>query len=50
MFFQFLKMMSTKRLRIEYVNLNRDPVPLVVAKPMESNILEWRFVMKGDQN
>ena len=43
--------MTTKgaaaRLRIDLKRFNEDPTPLFLAKPIESNILEWRFVMKG---
>lgn len=38
---------STKRLTIELRNLNKDPIPYVIASPLEKNILEWRFVIKG---
>jgi len=43
--------MTTKgaaaRLRIDLKRFNEDPTPLFLAKPIESNILEWRFVMMG---
>ena len=32
---------STKRLRQDYLRLQRDPVPYVEATPLPSNILEW---------
>ena len=32
---------STKRLRQDYLRLQRDPVPYVEASPLASNILEW---------
>jgi ubiquitin-protein ligase len=40
-------MMSMKRLRIEKVNLEKEPVPLALASPLEDNVLEWRFLIKG---
>lgn len=40
-------MLSTKRLRKENLSLQSEPVPLAVARPLESNILEWRFLIKG---
>ena len=36
-----------KRLRIEKVNLEKEPVPLALASPLEDNVLEWRFLIKG---
>ena len=39
--------MSMKRLRIEKVNLEKEPVPLALASPLEDNVLEWRFLIKG---
>jgi len=35
------------RLRKEYVRLNAEPVPHISCKPLESNILEWHFVISG---
>lgn len=32
---------STKRLRQDYLRLQRDPVPYVEATPLPSNMLEW---------
>lgn len=37
---------STKRLRQDYLRLQRDPVPYVEASPLPSNILEW-YVRTG---
>lgn len=39
--------LATLRLRKEFKHLNDDPVPDVIAFPIEKNILEWRFVLKG---
>jgi hypothetical protein len=36
-----------KRLRIEYNKLSKEPVPYAIARPLEKNILEWRFLIKG---
>ena len=38
---------ATKRLKIEYTKLQKDPIPLGIAAPLETNILEWRFVIQG---
>jgi ubiquitin-conjugating enzyme E2 J2 len=39
--------MATKRLRKEYVALQRRPVENIQALPLESNILEWHYVITG---
>ncbi|ORZ35162.1 ubiquitin-conjugating enzyme/RWD-like protein [Catenaria anguillulae PL171] len=36
-----------KRLTTEYKDLSRSPPPLITAKPLESNILEWHALMNG---
>jgi ubiquitin-conjugating enzyme E2 J2 len=36
-----------KRLRKEYLRLLKEPVPLVQAVPLESNILEWHYCVEG---
>eukprot|EP01041_Mallomonas_annulata_P005400 gene5400-10797_t len=38
---------ASARLRKEYINLKKDPVPSILACPLEKNILEWRFVLQG---
>ncbi|XP_054156262.1 ubiquitin-conjugating enzyme E2 J2-like [Oppia nitens] len=38
---------STKRLGEDYVKLLQDPIPYVTAHPLESNILEWHYVLRG---
>jgi len=30
-----------KRLTKEYLNIMKNPPPFIIAKPLESNILEW---------
>jgi len=30
-----------KRLTKEYMNIMKSPPPFIIAKPLESNILEW---------
>ena len=40
-------MTATKRLLIELNRLENEPVPLVFAKPLSDNILEWRFIIQG---
>ncbi|XP_074599030.1 ubiquitin-conjugating enzyme E2 J2-like [Brevipalpus obovatus] len=37
----------TKRLKEEYLDILRDPVPLVIAHPLPDNILEWHYVIRG---
>ena len=39
--------MATKRLSKEYAAIKKSPVPNIVAKPLESNILEWHYVIEG---
>lgn len=40
-------MLATRRLRVEFTRIVKDPVPLALAAPLETNIYEWRFVIKG---
>ncbi|KAI9329191.1 ubiquitin-conjugating enzyme/RWD-like protein [Obelidium mucronatum] len=35
------------RLRKEYNLLQKEPVPFIIAKPLESNILEWHYLITG---
>lgn len=39
--------LSAKRLRKELLALTRDPVENITARPLESNILVWHYVLKG---
>lgn len=39
--------LSAKRLRKELLALQRDPVENITARPLESNILIWHYVLKG---
>ncbi|CDH59575.1 ubc-like protein [Lichtheimia corymbifera JMRC:FSU:9682] len=36
-----------KRLTKEYMEIEKNPPPFIVAKPLESNILEWHYVIRG---
>ncbi|ORX67428.1 UBC-like protein [Linderina pennispora] len=36
-----------KRLSKEYLGMQRNPTPYITAKPLESNILEWHYVLRG---
>jgi len=36
-----------KRLTREYVDMVKNPVPYIQAKPLESNILEWHYILTG---
>ncbi|KAF0715820.1 Aste57867_3189 [Aphanomyces stellatus] len=38
---------ATKRLRKEYVELRNNPIEHIEAVPLESNILEWHYVIRG---
>ncbi|KAJ3383993.1 Ubiquitin-conjugating enzyme E2 6 [Lobulomyces angularis] len=39
-----------KRLTKEYLQLHNDPIPFIVAKPLESNILEWHYIITGPKD
>lgn len=39
--------MATKRLRKEYLAMQRKPVDYIQAVPLETNILEWHYVITG---
>ncbi|KAF9165298.1 Ubiquitin-conjugating enzyme E2 6 [Actinomortierella ambigua] len=36
-----------KRLTKEYINIQKGPPAYLYARPLESNILEWHYVLKG---
>jgi len=36
-----------KRLTREYRKILKNPTPFIIAKPLESNILEWHYVITG---
>ncbi|CAF3064602.1 unnamed protein product [Rotaria sp. Silwood2] len=36
-----------QRLQSEYRRLMKDPIPYLTAQPLSSNLLEWRFVVRG---
>ncbi|KAI8342245.1 ubiquitin-conjugating enzyme/RWD-like protein [Blakeslea trispora] len=36
-----------KRLTKEYMAIQKNPPPYIVAKPLESNILDWHYVITG---
>ncbi|RKO89828.1 ubiquitin-conjugating enzyme/RWD-like protein [Blyttiomyces helicus] len=36
-----------KRLTKEYLTIQKTPPDFIVAKPLESNILEWHYVIRG---
>jgi ubiquitin-protein ligase len=38
---------AQKRLTKEYLMLEKSPVPFIRAKPLESNLLEWHYVLTG---
>jgi ubiquitin-conjugating enzyme E2 J2 len=38
---------SLKRLTKEYLMIQQNPIPFIVTKPLESNILEWHYVITG---
>ena len=39
--------LSAKRLRKEFLAINKDPVENITARPLETNILVWHYVLKG---
>jgi ubiquitin-protein ligase len=36
-----------KRLQAEYRRLLTDPISYLTAQPLSSNLLEWRYVVRG---
>ena len=40
--------LGVKRLGKEYKKLQEDPVPNLLARPLESDIFQWRFLFKGE--
>ncbi|KAJ3416912.1 Ubiquitin-conjugating enzyme E2 6 [Chytridiales sp. JEL 0842] len=40
---------AIKRLTKEYLMIQSNPPPFITAKPLESNILEWHYVIRGPQ-
>ncbi|KAI9292357.1 UBC-like protein [Neoconidiobolus thromboides FSU 785] len=38
---------SYKRLTKEYKAIVNNPIPFIIAKPLESNILEWHYIITG---
>ncbi|KAJ2624227.1 Ubiquitin-conjugating enzyme E2 6, partial [Coemansia sp. RSA 1290] len=36
-----------KRLKKEYMAMVKTPTPFITAKPLETNILEWHYVVRG---
>ena len=38
---------ATSRLKNDYVQLMKDPIPYIVAEPLPSNILVWHYVITG---
>uniref|UniRef100_A0AC34QQN5 UBC core domain-containing protein n=1 Tax=Panagrolaimus sp. JU765 TaxID=591449 RepID=A0AC34QQN5_9BILA len=38
---------AVTRLKKDYQRLLKDPVPYAIAKPLNSNILEWHYVVQG---
>lgn len=42
--------MSARRLRIELDKLESNPAEGIVARPLESNILDWRYVIRGSDD
>ena len=38
---------GANRLKKEYVLIKKDPIPDILAVPLESNVFEWHFLIKG---
>lgn len=41
-------MAGAKRLQKEYRDLVKEPMVNCIAKPLEENLFEWRFIFKGE--
>jgi ubiquitin-conjugating enzyme E2 J2 len=42
--------LGVKRLSKEYKKLQEEPVPNLLAKPLETDIFQWRFLFKGESD
>ena len=42
-------MAGIKRLQKEYRDLMKEPMDNCIAKPLEDNLFEWRFIFKGEK-
>ena len=42
--------MASKRLRKEYIALQKKPLENIFAVPVEKNILEWHYVIRGTED
>jgi ubiquitin-conjugating enzyme E2 J2 len=38
---------ASRRLRRELINLQNEPLPGILAHPLETNILDWRYMLSG---
>jgi hypothetical protein len=41
---------NNKRLMMEYRRIIKTPIEFIETKPLENNILEWHFVLQGNQD
>ena len=41
---------AVERLRKEFQRVSKSPPEFITAMPLESNILEWHFVIEGPPN
>lgn len=41
---------ANKRLTKEFLGVQKSPVPYIVTKPKEDNILEWHYVISGPED
>ena len=41
---------AIRRLRKEYANIEKEPVQDAIARPLEDNILEWHFLLRGSKD
>ena len=41
---------ATARLKQDLLRLKKDPIPYVLAEPLPSNLLEWHYVVTGNNN
>ena len=42
--------MGIKRLTLEYKSIMKDPIKNIEAYPLESNIFNWHYVIKGTED
>ncbi|EDW84133.1 uncharacterized protein Dwil_GK13973 [Drosophila willistoni] len=41
---------AVSRMKQDYMRLKRDPLPYITAEPLQNNILEWHYCVKGPED